>query len=765
VSLIGQRVRRLEDRPLLTGAGRFAADISFPHQLFLRVVRSPVAFGRLRGVDTREAMRAPGVVAVWTRDDVAAVPPIDFRMTRVEGLEPYRQPILARESVRYVGEPVACVFAEDAYLAEDAAELVAPEIEELTPIVRATAPPGEFAPGISSEAATISKGYGDLDQTFRQAHEVIELELAVGRHTGVPLETRGAIARYDAGGDRLELYGAAKVPHYNRDAIARMLGLPPGALQLFEGHVGGGFGIRGELYPEDVLVCLAARRLGRPVKWIEDRNEHLLAANHSRDQVHKVRAAVDAQGFVLGLEDEFWVDQGAYVRTHAATVADLSAAMLPGPYVIPAYRATGHIRLTNKTPAGTYRAPGRYESTFVRERLIDEIARRKGLDPVEVRRTNLIPPEQMPFARPIDALGTEVTYDSGDYPGLLQRVLDHLRYDELDVALAQRREAGELVGIGFGFFVEKSGLGPFDGVHISIDQGGRVEVVTGVASVGQGVETALAQICADALGAPLDAIRVLHGRTDQIAYGMGAFASRVTVMAGSAAHMAASALRQKALEVGGALLQARPDDLQIEAGRIAVRGIRDGPSTTLANVARALAPASPFAAGREPGLHAQAWFHADHMTYPYGLHVAVARVDPDTGGVQVERCVVAYDIGRAVNPVLVEGQIAGGVAQGIGGALLEEFVYDEHGQPLAASFVDYLLPTSAEMPPVEMLVLEDAPSPLNPLGVKGAGEAGINGMGAAIAGAVDDAIGRRGAITRLPITPCRLHALLAARAR
>jgi CO/xanthine dehydrogenase Mo-binding subunit len=762
VSLIGQGVRRLEDRPLLTGAGRFAADVSFPHQLSVRVVRSPVAFGRLRAVDTRAAVRAPGVVAVWTRDDVAALPPIDFRMTRVAGLEPYRQPILAREFVRYVGEPVACVFAEDAYLAEDAAELVAPEIEQLAPIVSATAPPGEFAPGISTEAATISKGYGDLDQAFRQAHAIVELELAVGRHSGVPLETRGAIARYDAGRDRLELYGAAKVPHYNRGAIAAMLGLPPGALQLFEGHVGGGFGIRGELYPEDVLVCLAARRLRRPIKWIEDRNEHLIAANHSRDQVHKVRAAIDAQGFILGLEDEFWADQGAYVRTHAATVADLAAAMLPGPYLIPAYRAIGHIRLTNKTPAGTYRAPGRYESTFVRERLIDAIAHRLGLDPVAVRRTNLIPPGQMPFARRIDALGTEVIYDSGDYPGLLRRTLEHLRYDELRAALAERRRAGELVGIGFGFFVEKSGLGPFDGVRIAVDEGGRVEVVTGVASVGQGVETALAQICADALGAPLEAIRVFHGRTDQIAYGMGGFASRVTVMAGSAAHLAATRLRHRALEVAAALLQVRPEHLEIEQGRIAVRGARDGSSTTLAQVARALAPAAPFAAGGEPGLHAEAWFHADHMTYPYGLHVALACVDPDTGAVRVERCVVAYDVGRAVNPVLVEGQIAGGVAQGIGGALLEEFVYDAHGQPLAASFVDYLLPTSAEMPPIEALVLEDAPSPLNPLGVKGAGEAGINGMGAAIAGAVDDAIGRPGAITRLPITPCRLHALLAA---
>lgn len=715
---IGVSHRRLEDRTLLTGEGRFAADLSAPGQLHMRVVRSPVAFGRLRSIDAREARRLPGVVAVWTYADVEHLPPIQIRLTKIGGLEPYQQTVLARDYVRYVGDPVAVVFAEDAYVAEDAAELVVPEIEELAPCVSATAPPGEFnpatLPGVSTEAARVTKAYGDLDAAFAAAHAVVELEVAVGRHTGVPLETRGALAEFDPPRGTLTLRGAAKVPHYNRGQVARMLDMPDEMVHLIEGHVGGGFGVRGELYPEDVLVCQAALKLKRPVKWIEDRQEHLVAANHSRDQSYRLRAAVDARGFILGLQAEVFSDQGGYVRTHGVTVPDLAAAMLPGPYLVPAYRAEVHVRLTNKTPAGTYRAPGRYESTFARERLLDAIAHRLGRDPVEVRRANLIPRDRMPFDRGLDTLGTRVVYDSGDYALLLDKVLAHLDYDRLQAALAARRAAGERVGLGFGFFVEKSGLGPADKAIVSIDAAGMVEVVTGAASIGQGIETAMAQICAETLGCPLERIRVVHGRTDRIDYGMGAFASRVTVMTGCAVLAAAEALREK--------LRAAP------------------PGT----------PAS-----------AEGWFRADHMTYPYGIHAAIARVDPGTCAVHLERFVVAYDIGRAVNPMLVEGQIVGGAAQGIGGALYEELVYDANGQPLATTFADYLMPTLAETPPIETLVTEDAPATQNPLGVKGAGEAGINGAGAAIAAAVDEALGRPGAVTRLPITPVRLRRLLA----
>jgi aerobic carbon-monoxide dehydrogenase large subunit len=794
--VLGKSIRRLEDRPLLTGQGRFAADISFPGQLYMRIVRSPVAFGRLLAIEVDEAMAMGGVAAVWTGRDVAAIPPIDFRQVRVPGLEPYRQRVLAQDHVRYVGEPLAAVFAEDPYLAEDAAELVFAEIEELEPCLEATAGPGEFLPGVSTEAAIVEKAYGDPEHAFAAAHAIIELKLAVGRHSGVPLETRGAIARYDRARGLLELHGAAKIPHINRRAIAQMIGLRLEQIHVYQDHVGGGFGIRGELYPEDVLVCLAAMRLERPVKWIEDRREHLLAANHARDQVHKIRAAVDERGFILGIDDEFWTDQGAYVRTHAATVTDLTAAILPGPYVVPAYRARGHIRLTNKTPSGTYRAPGRFEGTFARERLIDAIAARLGRDPLEVRRLNLIGPDAMPFDRGVDALGTEVIYDSGDYARLLDRLLARIGHADLERSLAERRCRGERVGFGLAMFVEKSGLGPSDEAKVLLEADGGIEVVTGAASVGQGIETALAQVCAHTLGVAPGVIRVTHGKTDRIGDGMGAFASRATVMTGSAVHLAATDLRHKLLEAAGRLLQTTADALTIDEGRIH-RG-EAGPSLTFADVARELARQTGVAqAGRDEARIGQAGgrgaveqagaaqanvagesaaqagerlarnvvlsgdgrFATSHMTYPYGVIGVVVRVDAETGGLAIERLWVAYDVGRAVNPMLIEAQMAGGALQGIGGALLEEFLYDPVGQPLAASLADYLMPGMADAPPIEVLLTQDAPCPLNPLGVKGAGEGGINAAGAAIAAAIDAALAMPGAVDRLPVTSERLYRL------
>ncbi len=759
-SWIGRSITRHEDLALVRGEGRFAADVSFPHQLHMRVVRSQVAHGIIRGIDTAPALALPGVVAVWTHADVADIAPIDFRLTKVPGLEPYRQTILAKSRVRYVGDPIAVVIATDPYVAEDAAEAIEPDIEELSVCLDATAPPVAFDDKRSTEPTVIEKSYGDLDAAFRAADTIVEMELAIGRHSGVPLETRGAIARYDAARDILEMHGAAKVPHWNRDTIARMLGRPPSKVHLFEGHVGGGFGIRGELYPEDVLVCLAAMRLRRPIKWIEDRREHLVAANHSRQQTHRVRAAVAKDGTVLAIDDEFFHDQGAYIRTHGATVPDLAAAMLPNPYRVPAYRARGRIRLTNKTPGGTYRSPGRYESTFVRERLMDAIAVRLGLDRAEVRRRNFVTPAEMPFARGIDTLGTALVLDSGDYDLLLTRALGLVDWDELQAMLQARREGGELVGAGFACFVEKSGLGPFDGVRVTVDQSGAIDLVTGAASVGQGMETALAQIAADGLGVTPSEIRVHHGRTDLIDHGMGAFASRVTVMTGAATHIACEKLKAKALDVAAELLQTPTDALELKDGAVRAKA-GAGPSVTLAEIARALGPASPQRGDREPGLTEEGWFHTHHMNYPYGVHLAVVKVDGDTGGIRVERLAVAYDIGRAVNPMLIEGQIHGGLAQGLGGALLEDLSYDERGQPTSVTFADYLMPTMAEMPRViDVLICEDAPSPLNPLGLKGAGEAGSNAVGAALAAAIDDAIGMPGAVTRLPVTPSRVRQIL-----
>ncbi len=376
--VIGRRVTRLEDRPLVRGQGMFAADVNFPHQLTMRVVRAQIAHGRILSVDVAPARALEGVVAVWTAEDVAEIPPIPFRATKVRGLEPYCQPILARDFVRYVGEPVAVVFARDAYVAEDAADLVKLEMDRLPVVLDAAAEAGEFLPGLSTEPTIIHKEYGEVDAAFAAAHTTVALELSIGRHSGVPLETRGAISRYDASRDVLELHGTAKKQHWNRDEIARLLNRPSHGVHLYEGHVGGGFGVRGELYPEDILVCLGALRLSRPIKWIEDRREHLIATNHSRQQTHRIRAAVDEQGRLLAIDDVFFHDQGAYVRTHGARVADLAAGMLPGPYRLPAYRVNGHFRLTNKTPAATYRAPGRYETTFVRERLMDAIAEKHG---------------------------------------------------------------------------------------------------------------------------------------------------------------------------------------------------------------------------------------------------------------------------------------------------------------------------------------------------------------------------------------------------
>jgi carbon-monoxide dehydrogenase large subunit/6-hydroxypseudooxynicotine dehydrogenase subunit gamma len=760
---IGQSVVRLEDPPLVTGRGRFAADISFPHQLHMRVVRSNHAHGRIISIDTKAARALPGVVAVWTCADVAHVPPIDFREGKIPALEPYRQPVLAIDRVRYVGEPVAAVFASDPYAAEDAADLVTIEVEELPVLLAADAEPGEFVPGRNTEVAVFRQGYGDVDAALASAPLVVELKLAIGRHSGVPLETRGGIGRYDAARDILELHGAAKVPHRNRDLLSRMLNLPPSSIHVHESHVGGGFGIRGELYPEDVLICVAAMRLGRPVKWIEDRREHLVAANHSRQQLHRIRAAVDREGRILAIDDVYFHDQGAYVRTHAARVVHMTGGILPGPYRVPAYRATGHFRLTNKTPAATYRAPGRYETTFVRERLVDAVAAKLGMDANDVRRVNAISVGEMPYHRPLEALGEEIEHDSGDYVGLLDKTLAALDWETLKREIARRRKAGEAVGAGFAMFVEKSGLGPADGVRIEVDTSGMVELITGGASIGQGFETVMAQVCAEMLGVDYRRVRVTHGQTDRIAFGIGAHASRATVMTASATHNAAVKLRAKALDMAAELMQSQPEALDIQNGNVVRKDAPGGPSITLGEIAAHLAPTLKTLGEREPGLCIEGWFRTRHQVYPYGVHFALVKIDRETGGVAVERYVIAYDIGRAINPALVEGQIVGGFVQGLGGALMEEFTFNERGDPLATSFADYLLPTLRERPAVDVMLRQDYTSPLNPLGIKGAGESGITGVGAAIASAIDDAIGVPGAVTSLPITPPRLREILKAR--
>ena len=745
-SPLGVPLPRIEDAPLLAGKGAFVADRNFEGQLHMRVVRSDKAHGEIRGIDASAAAVLGGVAAVWTSGDVADIPPIGFRPTRYAGLEPYRQPVLAATKVRYAGEPLAVVFAEDPHVAEDAAALVLADIGELPPLLDASAKPGEFAAGASSEAAVVEKGYGDVEAAFRNARDVVELDLAIGRHTGVPLECRGGLARVNPDTGVLEFYGATKRAHPNRDQIARTFGLDSARVHLFEGNVGGGFGIRGELYPEDFLICAAALRLRRPVKWIEDRREHLIAVNHSRQQRHRVRAAIDGNGRLRAIDVEFFHDQGAYLRTHGVRVPDMTAGLLLGPYRVPAYRVAGRVRLTNKTPAATYRSPGRYEGSFVRERLLDAVAARVGIAGAEVRRRNMVPASAMPYARPLDALEVDVVLDSGDYEGLLDKALDAFDWRGMRRELARRREAGEIVGAGIGCFVEKSGLGPTDKVRIEIDGDGRIEAITGAADLGQGVQTAMAQICASALGVDYASVRVVQGRTDRIDEGYGSHASRTTVVTGEAARLAAVSLSAKVAKIAAAHLQAEPGAVEIIDG--AAR--HGGASMTFAEIAR-IAGGNVAAEGR---------CDVTHMNYPYGVHMAQVSVDADTGHVAVEKFMIAYDVGRAVNPMLVKGQLAGGMAQGIGGALFEEFLYDEGGQPLSSTFADYVMPGATEIPPPRILLTEDAPSPLNPLGLKGAGEGGINAVGAAVASAIDDATGIPGAVTELPVTPRRMLALL-----
>ena len=752
MTAIGVRMARQEDPRLLRGRGRFGDDISAPGQLWARIVRSPSAHGQVRDLDVSRAAEAPGITGVVTAQDLPPdlVIPVRLAVGRAD-LSAYLQPVLAADVVRYVGEPLAVVVGDDPYACEDAAELVDVEINELRAVTDARAE--------QTTAAELTLGFGDTEAAFRDARHVVSLELAIGRHTGVPLEPRCLLAVPDQASGGLDIFGMTKVPVFNRDLLAGMLGMDETLIHVHAIDAGGGFGIRGEFYPEDFLIPWLAVRLGRPVKWAEDRAEHLMAANHSRQQYHRIAAAFDADGLITGLRDDIVHDNGAYCRTHGVAVPELTVAMLPGPYRIPAYRGRIRVVLTNKTPCGTYRAPGRFEGTSAREHLLDAAASKLGLDPVQLRARNLLTRDEMPHNRHIETLGTDLILDTGDYPALLAAAVkeaDRLGYR----AATQTKTASQPRGFGLAMFVEKSGLGPQETADVTVSKSGAVQVFSGGTSVGQGIETVLAQIAADALGVDPHAVRVVAGDTAAKPFGAGSWAYRSTVVGGSAVHQAATTVRERVMQLAARMLEAAQEDLEISHGSVGVRG---DPNTrlTLASIARAAEPTSRYLKPGEPaGLSARRRFEVARMTYPYGVHAAVVEVDTGTGRVRVLRYLVAYEVGRAINPMLVEGQLRGGVAQGIGGALFEEFSYDETGQPQAITFIEYRMPTAAERPPVDVLLREDAPSPGNPLGVMGAGEGGVNAVGAAVANAVRDALGLVGGVGQLPLTPARVRALL-----
>ena len=752
---IGSSVRRHEDPPLLAGRARYVADIRLPGMLTMVVVRAPVAHGTLRSIDCSEARRLPGVEAVFTAEELSeslgGVPRIPPRVSFDGTVVPYLQPVLAHDRVRYVGEPMALVVARDRYVAEDAAELVFADIDPHTVMLDAASEdePGRrlFKPG--NLVTTLEARFGDTEQAFGEAEVVVEAELAVGRHSGVPMETRGIVVEFDPAGERLTVHGATKVPHWNLGTTADLLGMPPGRLRMRETAVGGGFGVRGELYPEDVLAVWVADRLRRSVVWIEDRREHLLAANHSRQQLHRARIAGDRDGRIAAIASDFDMDMGAYARTHSIRVADLTLSMLPGPYDLDAYRGTARCVVTNKTPTGTYRAPGRFESSFVRERLIDLFAAEIGMDPVEVRRRNLIKPDQIPYSRPLASTGEPMLFSDGDFPGILDRLVGSFDWQ----ALERRRAAGEQIGAGVAMFMEKSGLGPWETGTIEVDPDGLVRVRSGCSSVGQGIRTVLAQIVADQLQLDHARVRVELLDTDRTPYGIGSYASRSTVTAGSALVQAAEEVVRIAKQVAAVDFEVDAADLDYRDGSVFVSG---SPEFNL-SIFEAAARLHPVTAGRygrsKPGLAVDSVFDVERVVYPCGANLAVVRVDRETGEVAVEQLILYYDIGRAINPMLVAGQMEGGAIQAVGGALYEQFDYDEDGNPLCGSFMDYLLPTLAETPAMTALIGEQDPTGTNPLGIKGAGEGGVPGVAAAIATAIEHALGRPGLASRVPMTP------------
>jgi CO/xanthine dehydrogenase Mo-binding subunit len=761
---IGQRVPRLEDDRLLRGKGRFVDDIDLPGQLAMRIVRSTVSHGLIRSVDSSAALALRGVHAVLTGEDLLHVEPIPLRIP-FEGLdlEPYLQPVLTRDRVRYVGEPVAVVLAEDPYAAEDAAELVWAELEELPAVLDArdgaARDAAQLRAGATNEVAVLTRGYGDVDRAFEEAAHVVAGEFRIGRHTGAPLETRGLLVDYDAGRDELTVWGATLVTHYHRRVLSRLLGMPLSRIRMRTTDSGGSFGVRGDFFPEDFLVAYLARRCERPVKWVEDRAEHLVATNHAREQLHRIEAAFDGAGHLLALRDEIWHDKGAYIRPTGVIVAEMTLGILPGPYRLPAYDASLHVVTTNKTPIGPYRAPGRYQTTFARERLLDVAAAELGLDSIELRRRNLLQRRDLPYEPGHTLVGEPFLLDSGDFAGLLDKAVEAARFDEWRNEAERLRTAGRLVGTGIGCWIDKSGLGLYETAGIDVDPSGMVRVLTGGASTGQGIETVLAQIAAEELGVEPQSIEVVYGDTDLIPDGVGSWSSRTTVIGGSAVRVAAEATAQKARRVASRLLEASPADLVVEHGRVRVAGSPNR-ALTLGEIAAACTSTWAAEHGEEPGLGAREIYVDERMNYPYGVNLVEVEIDPETGGTSVRRCFVAVECGCAVNPMLVEGQTAGGMAQGLGGALLEELAYDESGQPRSASLMDYLLPSAAEVPPVEVLLLEDAPTPTNPLGAKGLGESGIVGMGAAVSAAIADALGRPGVAAQLPVTPERVRALV-----
>ncbi len=772
----GKRIKRNEDPRLLTGQALFVDDVDLPDMLHAAFVRSPYAHARIRGVDVSRARQRPGVAAVYTAEDLGDYwqpGPLLVDPPPIEGIvfNARTQVPLARDKVRFMGEPVVMVLAESRYIAEDALDEVVVDYEPLDAVVdleQALKPESALVHDDlgSNLAAHVIQRKGDYEAARREADLVIRRRFLYDRGCAAAIENRGIVAEWDRRSARLTVWDTTQAPIPIRNGLAGMLGLSENQVRVIAPFIGGGFGPKIMMfYQEEVLVPWAALQLDRPVKWIEDRAENFVATTHERGQVHASEIALAQDGRVLGVHDVFLHDSGAYIP-YGLTVPINTQCTLLGPYHVPNYYTEFSAVFTNKTIVTPYRGAGRQHGVFVMERLLDIAAAELGMDRAQIRRRNFIPPEAFPYNNEIIYQDFEpLVYDSGNYAPILEQALERIGYrDFMEVEQPRLRAEGRCVGLGIAAYVEGTGIGPYEGARVQVMNSGRVSVVTGVGTQGQGHFTSFAQIVADQLGVEVADIEVVTGDTDQFYWGAGTFASRGAVVAGNAIHAAALDVRRKTLELASGLFEADQEDLELVGGEVRVKGVpqRAIPLGELAGKANPLRGA--VKPGTEPGLESTSYFGPDRGATASGVHAVILEVDPETMQLNVLKYVVVHDCGRVINPLILEGQIQGGVAQGLGNAFYERLVYDDYGQLLNGTFMDYLLPTALEVPRVESGHTE-TPSPLNPLGVKGAGEAGAIPVGPLIAQAIEDALHGSGLeILEIPLHPCRLWELVNAEA-
>ena len=769
--MLGARIKRIEDPALLRGRGRFVDDIRLPGMAHAAFVRSIHAHAAITAIELAAARAVPGVIAIYTLNDLrphltsVTLPLAQPSAAIRQALDSF---VLVANEARYVGEPIAVVIAQSRYIAEDAAALVEIAYEPLPAAIdlSTAAAPGAAPAHRGAKdnvVAAFTVGYGEIDAAFAGAPHVFAEKFRLHKGCGHAIECRGVVASVERHTGVHTVWSATQMPHRAGQILMALYGIEADKLRVIAPDVGGGFGPKFVFYPEEAVIPLAARLLGRPVKWIEDRREHFTATTQERDQLWDVEIAVDNAGRLLGLRGRMLHDHGAYTP-YGVNLPHNSATNLIGPYVLPAYRLDVRVIATNKVPVTPVRGAGRPQGTFVMERMMDRIARELALDPAELRRRNLIPPERMPYVVPIKTRdGGTMTYDSGDYPASQAKALALAGYDTFRGRQSEARAAGRAIGIGMANYVEGTGRGPFEQATVRIGTSGKVSVYTGASAQGQGTKTMLAQICAAELGIAATDVTVIAGDTATIPLGLGAFASRQAVTAGSSAHLAARAVRNKTLKIAAYLLEAAAEDLELMNGRVRVKGAIEL-SVGFGDIARAVAgmPGYSLPADITPGLEATESFLVTAITYCNGTHVATVEVDCETGHVHILDYVVVHDSGRLINPLIVEGQVTGGAAHGIGTALFEWMAYDEAGQPLTTNFAEYLLPTAPEMPHFR-IAHTVSPSPTNPLGVKGAGEGGTIPAPAAIVAAIEDALTPFGVrLTETPVTPVRIVELLAA---